>query len=90
MQEDKKISELNEAAPLTGVEIIAVVQNGETVRTTISDVLSAPGLGTTYIYGNESTNGSVRLHYNTGTGKLEIQKRILGVWENGEVVAWEA
>lgn len=35
---NKKISELNAAASLTGSELVAVVQSGETVKTTAQDI----------------------------------------------------
>jgi hypothetical protein len=35
---DKKISQLTAAAPLTGTEVLPVVQSGQTVSTTVQDI----------------------------------------------------
>jgi hypothetical protein len=41
---DKKISQLTAAAPLTGTEVLPVVQSGQTVKTTIDDILNAESI----------------------------------------------
>lgn len=55
---DKKISQLDAAAPLTGTEQVPVVQSGTTVRTTAQDIADlAPSLGyTAENVANKSTN----------------------------------
>lgn len=40
--------------------------------------------GDKYLFGNATTDGSVRLHYNSGSDKIECQKRVSGTWIVGE------
>lgn len=39
---DKKISQLNSAAPLAGTEVLPIVQGGSTVKTTVESVVQSP------------------------------------------------
>jgi len=41
---DKKISQLTSAASLTGTEVLPIVQNGQTVNTTVQDVVDLAGV----------------------------------------------
>lgn len=83
MAEDKKISQTPAATPLTGSEIIVIVQDNETRQVLLATALTSVGANPSYLYGNESTDGSIRFHYNTISGEVEFQKRISGVWTNG-------
>lgn len=83
MAEDKKISQTPAATPLTGSEIIVIVQDAETRQVSLTEAMTTVAANPSYLYGNESTNGSIRFHYNTGTGEIEFQKRVSGVWTNG-------
>lgn len=46
---DKKISQLNSATTLTGVEQVPVVQSGSTVKTTVQDVANYTPVGKGYV-----------------------------------------
>jgi hypothetical protein len=44
--------------------------------------------GDVYLFGDSVTNGSVRLHWNSGTSEIEMQKRVAGVWTNGSTFSF--
>lgn len=66
---DVRISQLPTApTAITGTELVPIVQNGQTVQTTVSAITNSPSLTQTFITVNtESTLPNSR-HFNTGTG----------------------
>lgn len=63
-----QISQLPAAGPITGAELVPVVQNGQTVRTTAADISSSPSQTQTFLTVNaESTLPNSR-YLSTGSG----------------------
>lgn len=79
MAVDKKISELPASSNIDGTEKIAIVQDGETRQASIYSIISGLS-GDYYLFGDESTDGSIRIHYNSGGDQVEVQQRASGVW----------
>ena len=48
---DKKISQLPAATPLTGAELVPIVQAGATVQTTVSEMLTGASAGSFAVSG---------------------------------------
>ena len=70
MAVDKPISELNPAGELSGTEPVAIVQNGETVRTTTEEIANS---GTAFMVSNEVYTLEVQNADLSGTGSIESQ-----------------
>lgn len=51
--------------------------------TALFNLLNAGIVGDSYLLGDSTTDGSVRIHYNTISGEIEFQKRVSGTWTNG-------
>lgn len=69
----KKISQLDDAAALTGPEQVPIVQNGETVKTTVQAIANlAPGSS------NEITSGTITT--SGGTLTLDFASLPFGIW----------
>ena len=64
-----RISQLPVApSPITGSELVPIVQNGQTVQTTVSDLVSAPSQTQTFLtVNNEPTLPNSR-YFAVGTG----------------------
>ena len=46
---DIRITELPSAGPITGTELVPIVQNGVTSKTTVLDITASPTLTQTFI-----------------------------------------
>lgn len=62
------ITDLPPAGPLTGTELVPIVQNGVTVRTTTLDVAAAPSTTQTFITVNNESSLANSRYLSTGTG----------------------
>jgi len=62
------IADLPTAGPLTGTELVPIVQNGVTVRTTTLDVAAAPSTTQTFITVNNESSLANSRYLSTGTG----------------------
>lgn len=65
---DIRISELPQAGTLTGTELVPVVQNGQTVQTTVSDINVTPVLTQTYLTFSLEASLANSRYLSAGTG----------------------
>lgn len=78
---DIRISQLPTAPnPISGTELVPVVQNGLTVQTTVSAITSSPNLNYTFLTVGQQTNLPSSRYFSTGTG--------LGITDGGALGAY--
>jgi len=65
---DVRITALPAAQAITGTELVPVVQNGLTVRTTVSAITSSPSLTQTFLTVGLQTSLTNSRYFSTGTG----------------------
>ena len=82
---NKKISQLTAAAPLTGTELLPIVQDGVTVQTTaqdVADLAGAPYLVFTALLSQSETNDpTVNVLQNTMTSPVTIVRFGQGIYD---------
>lgn len=73
---NQTITQLNAAGAITGSELVPIVQNGQTVRTTTGAIAASPSLTQTFLtVNNEPTLNNSRYLTSTGSG--------IGITDNG-------
>ena len=73
---NQTITQLNAAGAITGSELVPIVQNGQTVRTTTGAIAGSPSLTQTFLtVNNEPTLNNSRYLTSTGSG--------IGITDNG-------
>lgn len=63
-----RISQLPTGSALTGAELVPVVQNGQTIQTTVSDFVSSPTLTQTFVTVNNTPSLPNSRYFAAGTG----------------------
>jgi len=63
-----RISQLPTGSALTGAELVPVVQNGQTIQTTVSDFVSSPTLTQTFVTVNNTPSLPNSRYFAVGTG----------------------
>ena len=70
---NKKISELTSSAPLTGAELLPLVQGGETLKTTAQDIADLGGGGGLFEEGTGGATSTQRVGSGTASGGKTLQ-----------------
>lgn len=65
---DIRITELPSAGPITGTELVPIVQNGVTSKTTVLDITASPTLTQTFITVNNEPSLNNSRYLNVGSG----------------------
>jgi len=65
---DIRITELPSAGPITGTELVPIVQNGVTSKTTVLDITASPTLTQTFITVNNEPSLNNSRYLNAGSG----------------------
>lgn len=65
---DIRITELPSAGPITGTELVPIVQNGVTAKTTVLDITASPTLTQTFITVNNEPSLNNSRYLNVGSG----------------------
>ena len=63
-----RISQLPTGSALTGTELVPVVQNGQTIQTTVSQITSSPTLTQTFVTVNNTPSLTNSRYFAVGTG----------------------
>jgi len=63
-----RISQLPTGSALTGTELVPVVQNGQTIQTTVSQITSSPTLTQTFVTVNNTPSLANSRYFAVGTG----------------------